>query len=427
MDAVRRGKRGELGHQQIWTALTRAGTAAEITIGLSKIMALTKTQLTIGGLAIGALIVTLVVKNRLRNGLRRENESLQQKITQLTSDNQSLANKIAQRSGAIPRLPAPAIQVSNSSAADMDELQSTNYYNRVKDKDFKLKPEEVEAYLRANGRSASSLLAAYRTTRDSALLAEAMRNFPDDPQVDFEAATRKDISPDEQRKWLETLKKSDPDNALANYLSALDYFNSGQTDQAVKEFTAASGKHFDDFSSQRYQDDTEAYFAANYSVADAKFAAGTQLLLPQLQMAKNVGLDMIELAKTYQQNGDGASAQAAFQMAIDLGQCYGGTSSPGEPVISQLVGLSIEIRALSAMDPNAAYGSNGQTVQDQLSQIKQQSDNLKQQSHQVEALVPSMSGQDWIIYNDRWLTFGEQNAFQWLIDRYGRNSTVTHP
>ena len=69
----------------------------------------------------------------------------------------------------------------------------------------------MESYLRTSGRNATSLLAAYRTTSDPALLAEAMRNFPDDPQVAFEAALRKDVSPDEQRKWLDVLKKSDPD------------------------------------------------------------------------------------------------------------------------------------------------------------------------------------------------------------------------
>ena len=389
-------------------------------------MALNKTQLTIGGLAIAVLAASLILEHCSKKVLRRQHETLQRQVAQLTADNQSLTDKASKRTAQMPRLPAPAIQVSNSSDSDLDTLQSTNFYNRLKDKDFKLKPEQVESYLRASGRSATSLLAAYRTTGDPALLTEAMRNFPDDPQVAFEAAFRKDIPPDEQRKWLDLLKKADPDNALANYFSALDYFNTGQTDQAVKEFMAASGKYFGDYSSQRYQDDLEAYLAAGYSVADAKFAAGTQLLLPQLQMTKDVGLDMIELAKSYQQSGDSASARAAMQMAIDLGQRYG-TSSPGEPVLSQLVGMSIEIRALSAMDPNAAYGNTGQTVQEQLNRIKRQSDNLKQQSRQVGALLPPMSAQDWMTYNDRWLTLGEQNAYQWVINKYGQNPTAAKP
>ena len=400
-------------------SLTSAGTAAGITSTFLKLMGMTKLQLGTGAVIIAALTASLVVQKYSQNELRRQNESLQRRMTQLSSDNQALTDRLAQHAAMIPRLPAPQIQVSNSSSA-MDTLQSTNFYSRLKDKDFKLTGDQVEAYLRTSGRNAASLLAAYRTTSDPALLSEAMRNFPDDPHVAFEAALSKDLKPEDQRHWLDVLKKADPDNALANYLSALDHFKSGQTDQAVKEFAAASDKHFDDYSSQRYQDDTEAYLAAGYSDADAKFAAGSQLLLPQLKQTKDVGLDMIDLAKSYQQAGDSASAQAALQMVINLGAQYG-NPSPGEPVISQLVGFALEIKALNAMDPNAAYGSDGQTVQDQLNRIKQQNNELKQRASQLEVLQPQMSEQDWVIYRDRWMMFGEQNAGNWVIGKYGQH------
>ena len=86
------------------------------------------------------------------------------------------------------------------------------------------------------------MLAAYRTTGDQTLLAEAMQKYPNDPQVALEAASEKDASAEDHRQWLETFKQSAPDNALPNYLSALDYFKAGQTDQAVQELLAASGK-----------------------------------------------------------------------------------------------------------------------------------------------------------------------------------------
>ncbi len=407
-------------------SLAGVGTATGITTTLLKFMALTKTQLTIGGLAIAALTVSLVMEKHSQAILRKANDSLQQRIAQLSSDRQALADQLAQRRAAVPRLPAPQIQVSNSSASGTDTLQSTNLYNRLKDKDFKLTAAQVESYLRTSGRNAASLLAAYRTTSDPALLTEAMRNFPDDPQVAFEAALRKDVSPEEQRKWLDVLKKSDPDNALPNYLSALNDFKMGQTDQAVKEFTAAAGKQFEDYTSQRYQDDTEAYLAAGYSVADAKYAAGSQLLLPQLLQTKNAGLAMIDLAKSYQQSGDAASAQAASQMTVDLGARYS-TPSPGEPIISQLVGLALETIGLKNMDPNAPYGNSGQTVQDQINQVQQQREQLTQRANQVEALLPQISEQDWIVYRDRWLMFGEQNAENWVIAKYGQNATATNP
>jgi len=87
---------------------------------------------------------------------------------------------------------------------------------------------------------------------------------------------------------------------LLNYLLALDYFKSGQADQAVQELVAASGKQqFQDYTLDRMQDDEEAYLAAGYSVAEAKTIPGSQLLLPQLKQLKDVGLSLVDLAKSY--------------------------------------------------------------------------------------------------------------------------------
>jgi hypothetical protein len=49
---------------------------------------------------------------------------------------------------------------------------------------------QVESYLTANGRSAASLLAAYRTTGDAALLAEATQKYGNDPQVALDLGRR---------------------------------------------------------------------------------------------------------------------------------------------------------------------------------------------------------------------------------------------
>jgi hypothetical protein len=71
------------------------------------------------------------------------------------------------------------------------------------------------------------------------------------------------------------------------------------------------------------------------------------------------------------------------------------------------------------MDPNAPYGDNGQTVQDRINQLLQQRTQLQQTAQQVENLLPSLTPQDLIIYKNRWLMFGEQNAAQWVIGKYG--------
>jgi hypothetical protein len=81
--------------------------------------------------------------------------------------------------------------------------------------------------------------------------------------------------------------------------------------------------------------------------------------------------------------------------------------------------MAVERKALSAMDPNAAYGDGGRTVRDRLNQIVQQEAEFKQINRQVEAIFETMSDQDWISYKDRWLMFGEENAARWLVNKYG--------
>ena len=73
------------------------------------------------------------------------------------------------------------------------------------------------------------------------------------------------------------------------------------------------------------------------------------------------------------------------------------------------------------MDPNAPYGPAGGTVQDQLDQLTtQQSTTIKDLAKQVEALQATMTSEDWINYNERTKTFGEMNALQWLLGKYGQ-------
>lgn len=403
----------------VTTSLASAAKATGFTLTAFKIMSLTKAQIAIGATAVALLTASLVIQHHSQNVLRQENDSLRRQLAQLNSDNQALAGRPARTQELTPSLPAPAIQPVISSNLTADTMQSTNFFERLKNKDMKLTLAQLESYLKSNARNAASLLAAYRTTKDPALLLEAMRNFPNDPEVAFEAALSKDVPPDQRHQWLDALEKSDPNNALGNYLSALNYFEAGQSDQAIKEMQAAAGKGFDDYTSQRYQDDTEAYMAAGFSLADARGASGLQLLLPQLQEVKDLGHDMVNLAQSYQQEGDTASAQAALQMAVDLGARYNG-ATPGEPVISQLCGIALERIALGKMDPNAAYGSDGQTVQNYRDQLNQQFTALEQRSAQVEALLPQMSEEDYITYHDRWLMFGEQNAEQWVVAKYAQ-------
>jgi hypothetical protein len=299
-------------------------------------------------------------------------------------------------------------------------IQATNLYALLTNRtaQVKLTAAQLEVYLHENQRSASSLLAAFRTSDDPALLREAMEKYPNDPLVGFEAALRKDAPPAERRQWLDAFKQSAPNNALADYLSAADRFKAGQTDLAVQEVLAAAGKpQFQDYSLDRIQAAEEAYRAADFPEAEAKVLASSQLLQPHLVQARALAGNLLDLATSYQQGGDEASRQAALGMAADLGQRFGSNSS-GEMLIAQLVGINVERIALGAMDPNAAYGGNAQTVQDRLTQLAQERAGIKELATQADPLLQTLSGQEWISYEDRSTTFGEEAAMRWLVAKH---------
>ena len=401
------------------SAALAGATGTGITFTILKFMTATQLKLGIGALVVAGTITAFVVQHQEQQKLRAENESLRNQIAQLKSDNESLS-KHSTQAKPMPRLPAPAIQmVMATNATPTEEEGLTNLYSRFKNGAPKLTAAQVEAFLKANRTNAASLLAAYRTGSDPALLKEAMEKFPNDPQVAFEAALSENLSSAEQRQWLNTFEQVAPDNALANYMSAFNYFNAGQIDQGIEDLNAASGKQLDQYTLDRAEADEEAYLSAGYSPAEAERISDAFLEVGQLPQIKQLGVSLVDLANAYGQSGDQASAQATYQMAINLGQQFGsGSSDP--MLINQLVGLAIEKIAFSAMDPSSPYGNNGQTVQDQLTQINQYRASITQLVNQATPLLPSLSDQDILSYENIRRVSGEIAALQWVANKYGQ-------
>jgi RNA polymerase sigma factor (sigma-70 family) len=408
------------------SAAVFAGTVATTSavIATTKTIAMTTLQKAIVTATVAVLAGAGIYEARQAAQLRGQNQSLQKQMDQLLADNERLL-----ASASMPNLPSPSVTLAPpvTNTVPVASVVPTNFWDQIKDKQIKLTREQVESFLQKNGRNAANLLAAYRTSTDPELLTEAMQKFPNDPQVAFEAVEatslgRLHLTPEEQRQWIDAFEKSAPNNSLANYLSAINYFNAGQIDEGVNELSNLSGKTLDDYTVSRAENDMEAYLGAGYSTAEAEQFGTSQLVLPQLGQLKQLAQQMSDLANVYRQTGNSDKAQSVLLMADTLGQQYANPSS-GEPTISQLVGIAIEKIALSAMDPNAPYGDNGQTVQDRINQLVQQRTQLQQVNSQIEKLFPLMTSQDLIIYKNRWLMFGEQNAQQWLIGKYGQATT----
>ncbi len=314
-------------------------------------------------------------------------------------------------------LPAPRAQIQ--SRPSEPDAQATNLLARLQrgEKAPALTAAQADKFLSENHRSASSLLAAFRATGDPALLKEATEKYPNDPQVAFTAAYAPDVSPEERRHWLDAFKQSAPGNAFADYLSAAEHLKAGQTDQAIQDLNAALGKQdYQDYSWEFIESGQEAYRSAGYSETEARIIPSMSLLLPQFAELKGLNSQLVELASAYRQAGDAASAQAALQMDLTLGQRL--TAPLNASLLSQQVGLAIQSYALRQMDPNSPYGNTELTVQEQLNQVLQQRATLSQFGNQLDQIYTTISPSDWISYHDRWLAFGEENAMKWLLSKY---------
>ncbi|MCX6902388.1 MAG: hypothetical protein NTW03_02675 [Verrucomicrobia bacterium] len=285
---------------------------------------------------------------------------------------------------------------------------------------------QVESYLAQNRRSAESLLAAFRLTHDRALLQEAAEKYPNDPRVHYagwsSACRDSNSSPEERRQWLGAFKQSAPENALANYLSAQDYFKSGQTDQAVEELIAASSKaKFQSYAAEAVQSLEEAYLSAGYSAVESKAAAAYSdasfQAAPPYSELKRLAESLVELSKGYRLTGDEASARAVVQMGVELAQRVEQSAGGSSFVTQNGTGVRIQRILFDSMDVNAPFGEAGQTVQDQLNALTQRGKSWSGLWKQAEPTLRAMSNQDLITYFDRMKTFGEVAALRWLVDR----------
>jgi RNA polymerase sigma factor (sigma-70 family) len=322
-------------------SLAGAATGTGTTLTLSKLMIMTKLQAAIiGAIVVAGVATTLVVQHQAK--LREVNQSLHQQIGQLKADNEDLAHQLAQ----LKRAPAPRVEASRATNQPVVQLPY-HQLDEFLNSHHELSRKEIEAYLQQNKRNAESLLAAYRMSHDQTYLREAATNSPNSPAVQFAIVADKAF-PEEQRKWIDAFKASSPDNALAWYLSALDYFNSKQPDLAIQELAEAAHCHsFDTYAAQTDQAVEEMCDLAGWPPLAAKAWAPSTESASYLPSLKDLANQMMQ---TQQQNiaqGDSASMNSMTPMGMVLGN----TLQAGSP-IDQLVGIAIEKKMLRQLDPS---------------------------------------------------------------------------
>ena len=276
----------------------------------------------------------------------------------------------------------------------------------------KLTLAQLQRYLDDNHRDAESLVTASQITGDLALLREAATKFPKDPMVLFSLAMRSDL-PEERQRAAEAMAAADPNNAMGSYLAAQEAFKSGHGDEAVHHLMEAAARpSLDDYAKAMMLSNEQAYLAAGFSPLEAKAVSSYGLSIPQGQSLHDLGKQMVDLAKSYEANGDTASAQSIRGMGIHLGERVG--DSLGGLLIMDLIGQSVENLFLKGMDPNATLGSDGLTVHDRLDQLAARKQAVKASTSLVDISTVDISPALLMQFLDRQRLVGEAPAIQWL-------------
>jgi RNA polymerase sigma factor (sigma-70 family) len=404
--------------------LAAAATGTGATFTWWKLMTTSKLQAAIIGVVVVAGVATpLIIRHQAK--LRRENQPSREQRIQPKADNDALAFRTAP----VPRPPAPAAGapglanpprelspyekleafLESRLAPSREELEASQRENRAPKPPEVLPRQDIEADVARTKRSAESLLAAYRLSRDSAYLREAATNFPNTSFVQFAVIADK-IFPGEQRKWIDALKTSAPDNALTWYFSALDYFNAKQPDQAIQELAEAMRRQTcDTYTARVSQAVEEMCLLAGWPPLAAKaWAASSEsaFCLPSLkqladQMRQRQQEDLVQ--------GDIRAAHALASMGMALGNALR-TGSP----ITQLVGIAIEKQLLEQLDPSVTYDFLGRPAGEMLAELDRQKQDIHNALTARDRLLPTLNENGLAGYFERKKRYGEVDAVLWL-------------
>jgi hypothetical protein len=308
---------------------------------------------------------------------------------------------------------------SSFAAADSMEpappVTTSNFFQRLmsgEEVDLQLSREQLAEYLRQYGTNVQTLLA----TQNKDYIQLAAELFPDDPRVQYAVLTR-ELFPEARREWLDRFKQSAPDNAVADYLSARDYLKAGDRENALKDLANAAGKsRFDDYALGQVQDMEDAQLSAGRTLFEAKVAANSGLLLPQLAMFKNLAQEIQTMQKEYIGAGDTASAETLAQLGHSLAQQLSqGDSS--RTILGQLVGIAIDRIVLNQLPPDSQPSFLNGTVQQRLDDMTAIRQNIRSRTADLLPMMNTASENDIISYFNRMNLQGEYKAMLWLQNR----------
>jgi hypothetical protein len=280
--------------------------------------------------------------------------------------------------------------------------------------------QRVEEWLALHHRSANSLLAAFQVLDDAGYLKEAATNFPDNPRVELTVLAHNPF-PEDRRKWLDLYKASSPSNSLANYLSAQTYFQNGQSEAAVKDLVAATGKpDFDNYNLESQLDTEElGLFCGESPLKSIETARAGSTGDATLAIIRQLASQMADLQKQELNVGDADSAENLAQMGTILADQLG-SGANGNYIANQLAAIAIESTMLEQLNSNAGYDFlGGETRGQRLRELRDQKAMLTKLMTDFNAVYPSLTDAGKVNFQERVKVYGEVAAMRWVVQQNG--------
>jgi len=230
-----------------------------------------------------------------------------------------------------------------------------------------------------------------------------------------EAKVGEKYEPDAERLALiERFKAADPNNPLPWIYSAQELFKSGANEEAIAEIRAALDRPaFYTYSTERMDAAQRLYEDLGLHPLEAGLLAMAGLTLPHMIAATQSSRMLMEWQKKATDSGDATAADEALRLTYSLGRTFA-TPEASRLLIGQVVGLSMESRALKALPADAQPDWLTVNPAQRLAEIERQKQSVKESTAALESVIQSQNGAVLSEYLRLMRTGSEAAALEWL-------------
>ena len=176
---------------------------------------------------------------------------------------------------------------------------------------------------------------------------------------------------------------------------------------------AGAGRGGDRHAIYQTVSDPEPVLYLGVGSLEASLLASFGLTLPHMSAAQQSSRGLMEWQKSATESGDTAAAEDAIRLTYDLGRMFA-TPEASRLLIGQLVGISMEKRALEALPADAQRDYIPVTPAQRLAELDKQKQAVKEVVATSEWLMQTRDEQLLAEYLRRLRNEGELPASNWL-------------